>query len=210
MADVLVESNEIGNTVLYILNYDKEYENIIRTFDKTGRALLGQKTTSKTKSVGCARFKDMVESEKLIIRDHKTFGELRHFCLSGTSYEAEQGFHDDYIMGLVNLSYYASTPQFKNKYESNFSDEFQREFDEKIMEEKMTWIVKNSTEKKVPILNNDNVDRYNAQVISPIVSEGDTIGSVILMATGTNSQMGDVEIKLAQSAAGFLGKQMEQ
>ena len=137
MADVLVESNEIGNTVLYILNYDKEYENIIRTFDKTGRALLGQKTTSKTKSVGCARFKDMVESEKLIIRDHKTFGELRHFCLSGTSYEAEQGFHDDYVMGLVNLAYYASTPQFKSKYESNFSDEFQKEYDEKIMEELM-------------------------------------------------------------------------
>lgn len=137
MADVLVESNEIGNTVLYILNYDKEYENIIRTFDKTGRALLGQKTTSKTKSVGCARFKDMVESEKLVIRDHKTFGELRHFCLSGTSYEAEQGFHDDYVMGLVNLAYYASTPQFKSKYESNFSDEFQKEYDEKIMEELM-------------------------------------------------------------------------
>lgn len=137
MADVLVESNEIGNTVLYILNYDKEYENIIRTFDKTGRPLLGQKTTSKTKSVGCARFKDMVESEKLVIRDHKTFGELRHFCLSGTSYEAEQGFHDDYVMGLVNFAYYASTPQFKNKYDNNFSDEFQREYDEKIMEELM-------------------------------------------------------------------------
>ena len=137
MADVLVESNEIGNTVLYILNYDKEYENIIRTFDKSGKPVIGQKTTSKTKSVGCARFKDMVESEKLIIRDHKTFGELRHFCLSGTSYEAEQGFHDDYVMGLVNLAYYASTPQFKSKYENNFSDEFQREFDEKIMEELM-------------------------------------------------------------------------
>jgi hypothetical protein len=79
----------------------------------------------------------MVESEKLVIRDHKTFGELRHFCLSGTSYEAEQGFHDDYVMGLVNLAYYASTPQFKSKYESNFSDEFQREYDEKIMEELM-------------------------------------------------------------------------
>lgn len=133
-ADVLVESNEIGNTVLYILNYDKEYENIIRTFDKTGKPTLGQKTTSKTKSVGCARFKDMVETEKLIIQDKKTFGELRHFCLSGTSYEAEQGFHDDYVMGLVNLAYYASTPQFKTKYESNFSDEYQREYDEKIIE----------------------------------------------------------------------------
>ena len=137
MADVLVESNDIGNTVLYILNYDKEYENIIKTFDKSGKPVIGQKTTSKTKGVGCARFKDMIETEKLIVHDHKTFGELRHFCLSGTSYEAEEGYHDDFIMGLVNLSYYASTPQFKSKYDSNFSDEFQREFDEKIMEELM-------------------------------------------------------------------------
>lgn len=133
-AEVLVESNEIGNTVLYILNYDKEYENIIKTFDKNGRPTLGQKTTSKTKGVGCARFKDMVETEKLILRDKKTFAELRHFCLSGTSYEAEVGFHDDYVMGLVNLAYYASTPQFKTKYDDNFSDEYQREYDEKIME----------------------------------------------------------------------------
>ena len=136
-ADVLVESNEIGNTVLYILNYDKEYENLIRTFDKSGKPVLGQKTTSKTKSVGCARFKDMIEMEKLIIQDPKTFGELRHFCLSGTSYEAEKGFHDDYVMGLVNLAYYASTPQFKNKYNSNFSDEYQKEYDNKLMEELM-------------------------------------------------------------------------
>jgi hypothetical protein len=40
-------------------------------------------------------------------------------------------------MGLVNFAYYASTPQFKTKYDSNFSDEFQREYDEKIMEELM-------------------------------------------------------------------------
>ena len=55
-----------------------------------------------------------------------------------------------------------------------------------------------------------NLDKYYAQVISPIVSEGDTIGSVVLMATDAASQMGETEVKLAQSAAGFLGKQMEQ
>ena len=81
---------------------------------------------------------------------------------------------------------------------------------EKIMNDKTTLVVKNSTEKRIPIFNNENLDKYYAQVISPIVSEGDTIGSVVLMATDAASQMGETEVKLAQSAAGFLGKQMEQ
>ena len=81
---------------------------------------------------------------------------------------------------------------------------------EKIMNDKSTIVAKSANEKKVPIFSNENLDKYYAQVISPIVSEGDTIGSVVLMATDTNAQMGEAEIKLAQSAAGFLGKQMEQ
>ena len=58
--------------------------------------------------------------------------------------------------------------------------------------------------------NNIHLLRYREVGISPIISEGDTIGSVVLMATEASSQMGDAEIKLAQSAAGFLGKQMEE
>ena len=81
---------------------------------------------------------------------------------------------------------------------------------EKIMNDKSTIVAKSASEKKVPIFSNENLDKYYAQVISPIISEGDTIGSVVLMSTDTNAQMGEAEIKLAQSAAGFLGKQMEQ
>jgi len=78
------------------------------------------------------------------------------------------------------------------------------------MNDKTTWVVKSSNEKRVPIFTNESLDKYYAQVISPIVSEGDTIGSVVLMATEASQVMGDAEVKLAQSAAGFLGKQMEQ
>ena len=44
----------------------------------------------------------------------------------------------------------------------------------------------------------------------PILCEGDIIGSVILLENDGKSKMGEVEQKLAQSAAGFLGRQMEQ
>ena len=52
--------------------------------------------------------------------------------------------------------------------------------------------------------------RYSSQVIYPIIAEGDSIGAVIFLSTDPNAHMGEVEEKLAQSAAGFLGRQMEQ
>jgi AbrB family transcriptional regulator (stage V sporulation protein T) len=53
-------------------------------------------------------------------------------------------------------------------------------------------------------------DEYQHEAISPIICEGDVIGSVILLETDHKSKMGEVEQKLIQSAAGFLGRQMEQ
>lgn len=49
------------------------------------------------------------------------------------------------------------------------------------------------------------------QVIIPIISAGDAIGSVILLGKdGTDQKMGELEQKLAMTASLFLGKQMEQ
>lgn len=82
---------------------------------------------------------------------------------------------------------------------------------ERIIEEKTTLVVKAPEEKTVSILADESGDRqYSSQVVSPIISEGDPIGAVIFLSTDPNVRMGEVEAKLAQSAAGFLGKQMEQ
>lgn len=51
---------------------------------------------------------------------------------------------------------------------------------------------------------------YSSQVISPIIAEGDAIGAVIIMSKEANVTMGDLERKLSETAASFLGKQMEQ
>lgn len=54
----------------------------------------------------------------------------------------------------------------------------------------------------------EGVDKYNAGVVVPIVSEGDTIGSVIFILND-GEQVSEVESKLAESAAGFLGRHIE-
>jgi len=82
---------------------------------------------------------------------------------------------------------------------------------ERVIEEKATLVVKSTEEKTISILADEAPDRkYTSQVVSPIIAEGDPIGAVILLSIDPNIKMGEVEAKLAQTAAGFLGKQMEQ
>ena len=60
----------------------------------------------------------------------------------------------------------------------------------------------------VPILEDDQEQVYKHELITPIISEGDVLGAIIFLSS--DKKMGEVEGKLAQTAAGFLGKQMEQ
>lgn len=51
---------------------------------------------------------------------------------------------------------------------------------------------------------------FTASVVAPIVAEGDPIGAVVIGSTDEGVEMGQLELKLAETAAGFLAKQMEQ
>jgi len=56
----------------------------------------------------------------------------------------------------------------------------------------------------------DQIWNFTSQVIAPIVAEGDPIGAVILATRDPDKRMGELELKLVETAAGFLAKQMEQ
>jgi AbrB family transcriptional regulator (stage V sporulation protein T) len=56
----------------------------------------------------------------------------------------------------------------------------------------------------------DEETRFSAWVVAPIISGGDPIGAVVICSKEPDVQMGDLEIKLSETAAGFLAKQMEQ
>ena len=58
----------------------------------------------------------------------------------------------------------------------------------------------------------DVTDTHTGQYISiaaPIISEGDVSGCVVFVFDGSESELGETGYKLAQTVAGFLGKQME-
>lgn len=52
-------------------------------------------------------------------------------------------------------------------------------------------------------------EEYTRQVIVPIICEGDVIGAVLLLAREGKQALGEMELKVATTAASFLGRQME-
>ncbi|MEE1032712.1 MAG: stage V sporulation T C-terminal domain-containing protein [Ruminococcus sp.] len=62
--------------------------------------------------------------------------------------------------------------------------------------------------KRIQVLE-DEKDVTGAQIICPILSAGDVIGSVFLINKKDGSDFNEVEKKSAQVAARFLGQQME-
>ena len=75
-----------------------------------------------------------------------------------------------------------------------------------LLEERMLFINKGDNE--IKITEKDSENMYLSQVISPIISDGDIIGSIILFSEGTRKNPTETEIKMLQVATDFLSSQM--
>ena len=73
------------------------------------------------------------------------------------------------------------------------------------MEQRQISMATSNEKSYIPIT--ESGEQYQSQVIMPIVSEGDAIGSVVMLG---QVPMQDSDKKLVITAAGFLGKQMEE
>ena len=78
---------------------------------------------------------------------------------------------------------------------------------ENLMTERET-VVASKGERTYISISLDEED-YEQQVIAPIISEGDVIGAVLILARDSKQKLGEPELKLAMTAASFLGRQME-
>ncbi len=60
------------------------------------------------------------------------------------------------------------------------------------------------------VTNEEDGGVYTAQVFSPIIADGEAIGGVLLLSREQGVRMGDTELKVAETTAGIVGRQMEQ
>lgn len=64
-------------------------------------------------------------------------------------------------------------------------------------------------ENLLPITTDDPGGRYTAELIIPIISSGDSVGAVILLSKEEGTVFDQTDKKVCETAAGFMGKQME-
>ncbi len=77
---------------------------------------------------------------------------------------------------------------------------------EKVMSEKSTYVLKNGV-KNISV--SDGNDTFMAGIAAPIIYDGDAIGTVMFLSSPEKDNFGELEQKLAESAATFLGKTIE-
>ena len=77
---------------------------------------------------------------------------------------------------------------------------------EQIMEQRKNYRYHSGDARLRPV---ESVDRYHLGVAAPIIAEGDLMGCVMLLMNENDAAPTESEQKLAQTFAGFLGKQME-
>jgi hypothetical protein len=120
-AYILVEINDVGAQVANDLYYEFEYENQFwtKSGDQLGKKgadpYPGIRTTKKTKRIGCANLKDMIEKSQIIVDDYEFVTQLSTFVQADSgSYEADEGFHDDMVMCGVLFAWLLTQPWFRD------------------------------------------------------------------------------------------------
>lgn len=172
---------------------------IVRRIDDLGRVVI-PKEIRRTMRI---REGDPLEiyTEKdgeVIFKKYSPIGELGDFAANYAETLAKASGHGACITDRDNVIAVSGVPK-KELMEKHVSSELEDVMNEKI-------VVTYNSGKMISVA--DGNDKYNAGVVVPIVSEGDTIGSVLFIMN--NGEMpSEVETKLAESAAGFLGKHME-
>jgi len=85
-----------------------------------------------------------------------------------------------------------------------------QEVDRILQSRQMQVLNLSSGAKMVPVTSDDRPDVYSAQILVPILADGEIIGGLILLSRDSGVQMSDIDQKVAETTASIVGRQMEQ
>ena len=178
---------------------------VVRRIDDLGRVVIPKEIRKTLRIKEGDPLEIFTDKEgEVILKKYSPIGELSEFATGYAETLAKTTGHIACITDKDTVI--AVSGGAKKEYiEQNLSEEL-----EQLMEDKEVYTSRDNNDIAIPVTKNDNKERkFNAQVVYPIISDGDVIGSVILLSKEANTKMNEVEQKVAQSAASFLGSQME-
>ena len=178
---------------------------VVRRIDDLGRVVIPKEIRKTLRIKEGDPLEIFTDREgQIILKKYSPIGELSEFATGYAETLSKTTGHIACITDKDTIIAVSGASK-KDWLEKGISTELER-----ILEDKEKYISKENNDVAVPITENETNDKiYNAQVIYPIISDGDAVGSVILMSKDDKTKMTEVEQKVAQSAANFLGKQME-
>lgn len=178
---------------------------VVRRIDDLGRIVIPKEIRRTLRIKEGDPIEIFTDKEgEVILKKYSPIGELSEFA---TGYAETLAKTTGHIACITDKdSVIAVSGGSKKEYlEKAISPEL-----EKLIENKEIYTSKDNNEKSLPITQNANTNNLNnSQVIYPIISDGDVIGSIVLLSKEQHTKMGESELKVAQSAAGFLSSQME-
>jgi AbrB family transcriptional regulator (stage V sporulation protein T) len=181
---------------------------IVRRIDDLGRVVIPKEIRRTLRIREGDPLEIFVDREgEVILKKYSPIGELGDFAKEYADSLYEALGHITCIADRDNIIAVSGAPkkEFMNKPIGNAI--------EKVIEERKAVIINKPGEDpfcKECLVAEDGECGYSSEVIAPIIAEGDPIGAVILATKEPDLKMGDMELKLAETAAGFLAKQMEQ
>ncbi len=178
---------------------------VVRRIDDLGRVVIPKEIRKTLRIKEGDPLEIFTDKEgEVILKKYSPIGELSEFATEYAETLAKTTGHIACITDKDTVIAVSGASK-KEFLEQGISEEL-----EKLLEDKENYTSKENNDISVPITRNDNKDRkFNSQVVYPIISDGDVIGSVILLSKDSGTKMSEVEQKVVQSAASFLGRQME-
>lgn len=175
---------------------------IVRRIDDLGRVVIPKEIRRTLRIREGDPLEIFTERDgEVIFKKYSPIGELGDFASEYAETLSKTSGNPVLITDKDNVIAVSGAPR-KELQEKRISDKLER-----LMDEKRIFVMEPGGSDPVPIV--EGADKYFAGVMAPIISEGDTIGTVVMITDLTGDGMGEVEEKLCQSAAGFLGKHME-
>ena len=178
---------------------------VVRRIDDLGRVVIPKEIRKTLRIKEGDPLEIFTDREgQVILKKYSPIGELSEFAIGYAETLSKTTGHIACITDKDSIIAVSGGSK-KEFLEQDVSQEL-----EQLMEDKEVYTSNENRNEAMPITKNDNQQRrHNSQVVYPIVSNGDTIGTVIWLAKDENTKMTDIEKKVAQSAATFLGTQME-
>ena len=177
---------------------------VVRRIDDLGRVVIPKEIRKVHRIKEGDPLEIFTDKEgEIILKKYSPIGELTEFASNYAENISKTTGHITCITDKDTVIAVSGGSK-KDFLEKNLSKEL-----EEVIENKEVFKSKENNEISIPITQNEGRERiYNSQVIYPIIADGDVVGSVILLAKDQSKKMGEVEDKIAQSAAGFLGNHL--